>query len=387
MIVSVVISIFIYEVGYPLVVCTPLILLLRRGTPDFRKWLLRLGLAWYAAPILTLLYTALTLTTGPTYQTWVVQHSGVSQGSVVVAMAQAVWNAYVQHFIGGWLDSARLLFANGGYTLLAALMTLAALFVGWRLFSNDTPASRRRILWLIVFGLAVIFLGYSLFLLTPYRELKWRVFLYSSVGGALCFVCICALIAGKSQLRYAVLSGALLFVAAVGALHQQAYYAAFSQAEQRLLRGVVAAVPQPDPAVPVVVVDETGEYRDNWTLGASYLITSSLQYIYEDYRLQFVLCSYDGNGQFRVLPELREQCHFDANGITVDQDSQQVWSFPYSGVVVVRHTASATTVLTSIPAKYLPVNTTAAGYAPENLLNPDAAPPRRYGTIFSIPPQ
>ncbi len=36
MCVSLVVSIFIYEIGYPLIVFTPLILLLKRGQFDFR---------------------------------------------------------------------------------------------------------------------------------------------------------------------------------------------------------------------------------------------------------------------------------------------------------------------------------------------------------------
>lgn len=380
----VVVSIFIYEVGYPLVVFTPLILFARRGTADFRKRFLRFGLAWYIAPLLTLLYTALTLASGPTYQTWVVQHSGINEGSIVVVWAQAIWNAYVQHFAGGWLDALGRLLSNPTFTLLAALLTAAALGVGWWSASADQPAGRRVHAGLIVVGLAVIVLGYALFLLTPYRELKWRVFLYSSVGGALCAASLAALIAGRSRLIYALVGGGLLFVAAVGAFHQHQYYVGLAETQQRLLRGVVTAVPQPDPQVPVVVVDETGLYRDNWTLGASYLLTTSLQYVYANYDVQFVLCAYDANGKFAVLPELREQCHFTADGVSVTQDGQPTATYPYTQIVVLRHTADATTLLPSIPAAYLPAGVTASGYAPQSLLVWDAAPPRRFATLFSI---
>ena len=142
MCVSLVVSIFIYEIGYPLIVFTPLILLLKRGQLDFRRRFLRLGFAWYIAPILTLLYTALTLASGPTYQTWVVQHSGINQESVAVEMVLAVWNAYLQHFVGGWLNSLTLLLADATFALLAALLTAAALLVGWRLSDAGQPASR-----------------------------------------------------------------------------------------------------------------------------------------------------------------------------------------------------------------------------------------------------
>ena len=169
-------SIFVYENGYPLIVFTPLLLLIKRGAPDFRKQFVRLGLIWYVAPILTLIYTALTLGSGPTYQTWVLQHSGINQISVLGEMAQAVVNTYVQHFATGWVKALGLVSANIGFTVLAALLTLAALGIGWRFARKDEAAPTRVYLWLIGIGLVVIFLGYSLFLLTPYRELKWRVF-------------------------------------------------------------------------------------------------------------------------------------------------------------------------------------------------------------------
>ena len=385
MVASAVASIFIYEIGYPLVMLTPLLLLIKLGEPEFRKRFVRLGLIWYAAPILTLLYTALTLGTGPTYQSWVIQHSGINQTSVLGEMAQAVVNAYVQHFAGGWLDALRLIGANARFMLLAALLTLTALGVGWRLAREDGETALRRFLWLIVIGLAAVFLGYSLFLLTPYRELKWRVFLYSSIGGAICVASLCYLLSRRSRLLYAVLSGVLLFVATVGALHQQQYYVSLSQNEQTLLQGVIAQVPQPDPSVPVVVVDETGHYHDNWSLGASYLLTSSLQYIYQNYTLQFVLCSYGADGHFAVLPELLEQCQFGASGVTLDQSGQPVAIYPYDQMIILRHTDAATTLLTAIPANYLPANVAAADYDPAKWLNRNATLPHRFATIFSMP--
>ncbi len=247
---------------------------------------------------------------------------------------------------------------------------------------TSSAPNRRRVLSLFVIGWLVIPLGYALFLLTPYRELKWRVFLYSSIGGAICFAALCQLLAQRSRGLYAGLIGVLLFVATVGALNQFQYYAELSASEQTLLLGVVAQVPQPDPNVPVVVVDETGSYHDNWSLGASYLLTTSLQYIYQKYNLQFVLCSYGKDGQFAVLPELHEQCQFGADGITLVGDDRTPTLFPYQQIVLLRHTSTATTLLTSIPANYLPAGVTAVGYHP--VVDQTAALPHRFFTLFSI---
>ncbi len=134
---SLVASIFIYEIAYPLIVFTPLLLLFRRGEPEFRKRFIRLSLIWYAAPVVTLMYAAVTLSSGATYQGWVVQHSGINQASIMGTMAQAVWNAYGQHFVGGWLDALRSISANVGFVGLAALLAVAVVALAWRMTPDD----------------------------------------------------------------------------------------------------------------------------------------------------------------------------------------------------------------------------------------------------------
>ena len=380
---TVIASLFVYEVGYALVFVTPLILIVKRNTPDFGKRLIRLGIAWYLAPLITLVYAALTLGDGDTYQGWVIQHSGINEPSIITDLARSVGNAYYQHFVGGWLDALRTLTANAGFDLLAGVLTVGALAAAMRL-KQTLLSTNRRSFWLFASGFVMIFLGFAPFLITPSRDVQWRVFLFSSVGGALCFVSLCLWLSHRSRPVYYVLVGAFLFVATVNGLNQQQYYVSLSQTEQQLLRGVIEQIPQPKPNVPVVVVDETGKYWSNWTLGASYLLTASLQYIYEDYSAQFVLCSYGADGQFVALPELLERCGFDANGVTLYQNDQLTASYPYSQIVVLRHTSSDTTILTTIPPEYLPAGQTALDYAPAGLLDYNAAPPRRFHTLFSI---
>ena len=59
-------------------------------------------------------------------------------------------------------------------------------------------------------------------------------------------------------------------------------------------------------------------------------------------------------------------------------------TYPYSQMLVLRHTDEATILLSRIPANYLPANVTAVDYDPAKWLHQNAAPPPRFATIFSI---
>jgi hypothetical protein len=380
-----VISLFIYEIGYALVAVTPAVLLFGYQTADFRRRLVRLSLLWYIAPVVTMLYAALLIGSGPTYQTWVLQRSGINQPSIVGAIVSAVAGLYEQHFIGGWVRAAALLTADVRFTLLGVGMAALAVGIGWWLFRADRPAhDRRTLLAGFVVGLGVIFFGFALFLITPYRDDDWRVFLYSAIGGSVCFVVLGAAISRGRAAVFALFSGVLLSIAAIGALHQHRHYVDLSLAQQELLTRVVRQVPQPSPDIPVVVVDETEVYFNNWSLGASYLLTGSLQYVYQRYDLQFILCSLGDDGQFRVLPELFEKCRFDADALRLYERDRLVAEFPYSSLIVLQNTADGMRLLTTLPDAYLAGAAQPENYDPLALFDPAAPLPRRLTTMFPL---
>ncbi len=378
-----VISLFIYEIGYALVAVTPAVLLFSYQTPDFRKRLVRFSVLWYIAPVATMLYAASTLGSGPTYQTWVLQHSGIDQPSIVGAIVSAITVLYEQHFIGGWARAAALLTADARFTLLGVGMAALAIGGGWWLFRADRPAlDRRTLLAGFGVGLAVIFFGFALFLITPYRDDDWRVFLYSAIGGAICFAVLGAALSRGSAGAFTLLSGVLLSIAAVGALHQHQHYVDLSIAQQRLLTRIIREVPQPRPDIPVVVVDETGVYFNNWSLGASYLLTASLQYVHQQYNLQYLLCAFGEDGQFGVLPELFEQCQFDSDALRLYQSGRLVGTYPYDALIVLQNTTDGMRLLTTLPDAYLAGAAQPTDYDPLALFDPAAPLPHRLTTMF-----
>ncbi len=223
----------------------------------------------------------------------------------------------------------------------------------------------------------MIVLGYALFPLTPYRELKWRVFLYSSIGGALCgceflflwlpgdrvcFLPSWAVCCSSSHSRRAAPARALC-----RALANQ----------QRLLRGVVAAVPQADAAVPVVVesmkpavIATTGRWEP---VIAHVPVCSTSIRIYD---LRFVLCAIRGKppiraaaGTARAVP-LLSQRHRDF------QDDQPFASYPYGEIVILAPHRRRNDASDHYPDRLPASGRHGARYAPQKPARLDCAPPR-----------
>ncbi|MEO8391625.1 MAG: hypothetical protein ABI700_01405 [Chloroflexota bacterium] len=381
-------SMFSYEVSYPLVAFTPFLLLWKERRLNAKQ--IRIAFLWWLAPLVTFTYAVVMFAHGGTYQAWVLERSGLNQGSVLGEIAQSLWMSYRRHFGEGWIPALKWeTFAPLIPDVLAICATtiaaLAALFPSAR---QVTPTGKRRYVELFLIGLAIIFLGYVVYMITPYRQLTWRVYYFSGIGGAISVACLVYFVArffSAWRVVFAVGMCALITLAGVHALDQAQYYAGLSIEQQQLLRGVANAVPKLKAPATLVVVDETGRYRDNWTLGTSYLVEDALGYLYDDYTMKAVLCYFDPQqGHFGVLPELHEQCDFAADGLHLSEDGKLVQTNPYSDIVAVRITDTGTTLLNTIPAAYLD-GTDGAGYDPVRLVDTSAAPPYRSQTLISLP--
>lgn len=386
------ITLMTYEVVYPLIAATPLLLLWHR--PQGRARWIRATTLWMLAPVLTMLYVTWSLGQGESYQSWVLQRSGLTQPEVAAEMVGALVNAYQRNLIGGWWTALGQVTSSAPLLLgLAAAAGVISAGAGWLTMRGaeqhpmEFSDGARRYLGLLVIGLAVIGLGYVLFLLTPYRDLTWRVFVYSSIGGALCSATVIWLISrwlpGK-QRAFVVIMSALIAVATVWALNQQAHYAALSATQQRVLRGVIRDVPQLADGGVIVVVDETDSLRDNWTLGTSYLVEYALQVIYEDYDVQAVLCAYESAAGFRTLPELQERCAFTDSGVVQWQGEIETERVPYNQMALVRYTSEGTHLAEQVPPEYTEDGVSPSGYDPQRWIVREEGLPPRYFTMFSI---
>jgi len=378
-------SVWIYEVAYPLIFLTPVLLVLLEGRVNRR--VIRASLLLYVAPLAALLYYALMFTQGASYQAWLLQRSGLNQPSVIGEMLTSIVNAYNRHFAEGWLRAFEQIVP--AFVVLSLMMGGVAFAFGRLLLrrQGNTPDSKRRYWQLALLGFAVVGIGYAPFLITPYRNLDWRVYSFSSIGGAIFAGSIAYLIVLYARLRPAIFVAIMSVLIGIGTMHslnQHAYYAGLSSDQQRLLRGIATEIPAWKANAPLIVVDETGRYYDNWTMGASYLLKYALRYLYEDYSLNAVLCSFDNEtGQMVALRELQELCVFTPQGVVVREADVEVGSYRYDDIVIVRFSDTGAELLREIPARYVQT-------PPERMYNPDqfvdqsASPPRRFETLFSI---
>ena len=378
-------SLWIYEVAYLLIGLTPILLIWLEG--HLNRRVIRATLLLYIAPLLALLYVAIVFTQGASYQSWVLQRSGLNQPSVISEMLTSLYNAYFRHFAEGWVQAINQI---GTPYLALTLVTVILVLTAGRLMIRQGRATddRKRRYWLLaLLGFAVVGIGYAPFLITPYRQLDWRVYYYSSIGGAICVGSLTYLLILYTHMRPVVFVGIMSMLVGLGtlrSLNQHQYYADLGISQQELLRGIVEQVPHLKSEAPLVVVDETGRYNNNWTLGASYLLTYALRYLYSDYQLNAILCSFDPKlGQFVALPEQDEQCTFTSEGVTVKDAGSQTDDYLYQQMVLIRYSADGAQLLQRIPSSYLPASAETV-YNPNQFIDQTASPPRRFYTLFSI---
>lgn len=382
------IALFALELFYPIVAFTPLILLWKERR--LSKRVVRISLVWWVVPVLAFLYIAFMFTRGETYQSWLLSRSGLNQSSVVGEIANSILLAYRRHFFDGWgIAIQQLNFTSWLFPFTLVATGIAALILGKSITKQDDtpPSPLRPYIEMFFIGIIVIFLGYIVYMITPYRQDTWRVYYVSGIGGAICIGCLVHFVARRFQHSGVIFAGimSLLIGLSIGrALHQHEHYVGLSIQQQQLLRGIVSTLPKWDASATLVVVDETGRYRNNWSLGTSYLVEYALRYIYDDYTLQVVLCSFNlEQNSFGILPELHEQCEFTADEIRLYEAGELSESIGYANAIVVRFADQQATLLDSIPTQYLSEQG-GENYNPEPFVDLTAAPPYHYHTVFSI---
>lgn len=372
-----------YEGSYPLVFVIPLLLIFVEGRLNRRVFYA--GLLWYVAPAISLLYTAILLPQGESYQSWILQRSGLTQPGVINEMIASMITTYDRHFVSGWTESLSQL--STPYLALAVVAAVGAFVAGRVVLRWSKDDSRSRYWLLALIGFVTVGVGYSMVLISTNRQLDWHVYYYSSIGGAIFVGSLAYLVTLYARLPRAVFVGimsVLVGLATLHALNQHAHYADIALSQQRLLHDVVEQAPHIADDATLVVVDETRRYVDNWTLGASYLVRYALGYVYDNPNLSAILCSFDpAADKFVPLPEQRELCAFTPDGISLTLAGEESGFYPYDRIVVVRFTGEGAELLASLPPNYLPTLAQPV-YNPFEYVDPNASPPRRYYTLFSL---
>src|SRR6185312_1292811 len=108
-------------------------------------------------------------------------------------------------------------------------------------------------------GVAIVVMGFAMFLPTTWRDTNWRVFIYSSIGSALTVTVACwiaaSLFRSGARPTFVALSAALFTVGSIHALEQHGLYFAQTQRQQEILAGIVASAPKVVSPVSFLLVD------------------------------------------------------------------------------------------------------------------------------------
>ena len=326
---------FTYEANYPLIVLAPLLLWLMEGRLSRR--VLRVTLLWYAVPVI--MVARLILLAGQSgsgaflYQEALLQQ-GLGGGSIFSRIADSMLRAYQRNIGTGWVETVlnfKLSF-NRQHLLIAIVVSILSAFVAWW---HIRQSAWRLGLWqgvtLIVAGLVIIGAGFVPFVITNYRDINYRVFFLSAVGGALIAVTVLMVISQLSErmrrivfipamlaplilnsrlsMAAAAASGAgllllparvlllclssgLVLIGTLGMLHQHDLYATMPLRQHWLQAAMIQQAPAVDTDAVLVLLDETDDMRGAAAFEARRdVFDSSLKYLYHSQAITAVLCA------------------------------------------------------------------------------------------------
>ena len=383
-----------YDAGLPLMICGPVLLVwLRRGID--RRVITVAGL-WEAVSAYFLIHLIWTLRDPASYPAQLVAGSGL--GSDVFQTLRSwlfsVTRAYVRVFGTGWYHAWPGLDWRDPYLHLSAGLVVfvivpAVLLHARRPLETQRTLDTRRYLVLASLGIIAVLPGFALYLPTVWRNTNWRVFSYSSIGGALAVSIACFLFArlfGKWHRQVFVASVSLLVgIATFHALAQHHGYFEDSQRQQQILAGIISQAPHLEPGTTVLLIDHTptAAFRA-WSMCmvVTECVEAGLRYIYGDHTLRVMYCApgYRPRGQFS------EECRFEADLVTVSYTSPRTkmemrTSAPYATLVVFEDSIHGMTVAKDLSVYRSQDGIT--GYEAGRRIDTNRPVPPRAHTVFT----
>lgn len=257
-----VISLFIYEVGYPIVV---LIGLLPFLVPSLRGQA-RKSLLITAATVIGcgLVLVLIWLTAPPSevrlYQSEIIERNLFSPGFFRNVLIRLV-RVYAEHFAGGWLAAIQQLALRADLTVLAIVMSVISGAGIWFVSREDVSVVRisRRAQLLTVGFLGVMLLaGFVLFIPSMVRNDNWRVFLYTAAPAAVLISMGLVLLVQhlpRPRLLLSIASACLLALAYTKGLNQHAHFQNNSTFILHTLEQIMAQAPRFTEPVSLMILN------------------------------------------------------------------------------------------------------------------------------------
>ncbi len=318
----------IYEATYPLILVTPLLLLILHRRINRR--LIMTAILWYLIPALNVLRYALLVSNQPE----ALGYQGGLLDLDVGRMISGTWGIFQRHFIDGWLPTR---FAFDASFIPFALIAAAIVFVAVLRLSRpptDVPMNRQTLLVIAITGIIILLLSVAIYIPTNARTDHLRTYYTSVIGAALTIVALLTLIASNRWVVAALVAG-LCALGTLRLLEQGADFQRRSEAQQTILLNALDIAPDIAAWSGVIVLDETPNQLMTQRFMSAWTIQTTFQLIYADPTLLVVICPAEPNA-LNDSP----RCLFEADGARVQSDDLFVWTRRYDELVLMRYTAS-----------------------------------------------
>jgi len=378
-----VMSLLTYEVLYPVILASPLLLIWLDKRLSQRFWMVTLLWSFIPAILFAWLIWNMVGTNSGTYIATRLVEAQTTGATGFSAMLGRLPNLLLRH-LSEWEFTVRELVGRSPYLPLSIVSGGLVGVFSWKLMRRT--ASKFRFSWVLILGgvgLVAMLLSYAAYLPSSYGNIHWRVYYLTAIGPSLLIAGFISWLGGRLPLIAAGLSGIVVSLAVLHALDQHSILVDSSAYLQRLLGSIVRQAPAINSDAVVVLLDDEANIADSdWRLsGYDDALRGALTYLY-DYPVEAIFCT---NADILGDPAGKRLCRWEQDGI--DRLFRGVEShYAYRQLVIFETRAGGyADMLTALPES-LTNSTVTVNYEPERLINRSAPLPARVSTLFTCWP-
>ncbi len=380
---SLALSVGTYEVGYPLILITPIILLILR--PSLRQFIIASAL-WYLVPVVNLVF--LFIKSRQDASLFGYQSSLLVSIPSLGEMFQSLLNAYKTTLYTGWsINQGLTSTADMVLGVAVGIITLVA-FSWLAVRTNDSVAPKQIRLYMIILGLgglASLGLGFAAYLPTALRNSPSRTLYYSSVGGAVCVMVglwLLSNILPLKRLVFPLLVGVFVGLGTFRLLDQHAQWVALPNRQNTVLLETLKHVPNIKPGSALIVIDDSPDDYLKANFPSSFYFKPGIQLALKDFSVQAGICypkmTDPWGGAFQ------EHCAFENDRVVISEFQQPFLESDYSHLIVLHFTADHQIELQPDLSAYTQNSAALTAYHPEKLIDVNGTLPLSANTLLPI---
>jgi hypothetical protein len=364
-------SVATYEVGYPLILLSPALLLLIE--PKIDKAFIRTSTLWYMVPVLNAVWY---LSIAIAFPRAVFYQSGLLQADLsIIAIVESLFGIYQRHLLE-WLVPA---YTIGRSEILLAVIVAIFVISALIILSIDdkrTSSINFRPGLFILLGMIVIAGGVAVYLPSSLRDATVRTYYYSSIGAAVVFTALAFSISYRLTSKTSVYMVLIAIITVIGLSHlfmQHRDYVRQSEQQKSMLLNFLLALPKVHPESSILIIDDSQDRSLIHTITSPFYLEYMVPALYADYSIASILCSAE-----EVGTEDRHRCRFSDDGFTAPSVRLFTLNSPYNQLITVRYNEDGFHLIESLD--YID----AVGYDPLRLIDLDSDPPPRIYSLLGL---